>query len=188
MLEGRLQAIRLEGVPDRTLNITFTGLEGNILNLRDIEQGIEQLNRGHQTPVAIEILPRDRQGYSVVNLTAMPEFPLSDSVIFDYSGRKSTGSGQLSCALYGNNLFDLADKRFVTGGRSNDFSDSHDAQSFVADVSIPYGHGLLDYSYSWNNYLSTIDNSGYRWLSSDDAETHRLKGSWGLFRNGSTFV
>lgn len=41
VLEGKLQQIRLEGVPARTLKMTFPGLEGNILNLRDIEQGME---------------------------------------------------------------------------------------------------------------------------------------------------
>ncbi|ECO1613232.1 ShlB/FhaC/HecB family hemolysin secretion/activation protein [Salmonella enterica subsp. enterica serovar Paratyphi B] len=184
VLEGKLQQIRLEGVPERTLSMTFPGLEGKILNLRDIEQGMEQLNRVRQTPVEIEILPGDRQGYSVVNLTASPEFPLSGSVSFDNSGQKSTGTGQLSGALYGNNLLGLADKWFLSGGRSSDFSNSHDAQNFAAGVSVPYGYGLLDYSYSWSNYLSTIDNHGWPWRSTGDTETHRLNGSWVLFRNG----
>ncbi|MEP8629720.1 ShlB/FhaC/HecB family hemolysin secretion/activation protein [Enterobacter mori] len=184
VLEGKLQHIRLEGVPDRTLKMTFPGLEGKILNLRDIEQGMEQLNRVRQRPVEIEILPGDRQGYSVVNLTATPEFPLSGSVSFDNSGQKSTGTGQLTGALYGNNLLGLADKWFISGGRSSDFSNSKDAQNFAAGVSIPYGYALLDYSYSWSNYLSTIDNNGYLWRSTGDTETHRLTGSWVLFRNG----
>lgn len=184
VLEGKLQHIRLEGVPDRTLKMTFPGLEGKILNLRDIEQGMEQLNRVRQRPVEIEILPGDRQGYSVVNLTATPEFPFSGSVSFDNSGQKSTGTGQLTGALYGNNLLGLADKWFISGGRSSDFSNSKDAQNFAAGVSIPYGYGLLDYSYSWSNYLSTIDNNGYLWRSTGDTETHRLTGSWVLFRNG----
>lgn len=184
VLEGKLQQIRLEGVPARTLSMTFPGLEGKILNLRDIEQGMEQLNRMRQTPVEIEILPGDRQGYSIVNLTATPEFALSGTVSFDNSGQKSTGTGQLNGAVYGNNLLGLADKWFVSGGRSSDFSNSHDAQNFAAGVSVPYGYGLLDYSYSWSNYLSTIDNNGYLWHSTGDTETHRLTGSWVLFRNG----
>ncbi len=184
VLEGKLQQIRLEGVPARTLKMVFPGLEGKVLNLRDIEQGMEQLNRVRQRPVEIEILPGDSQGYSVVNLTATPEFPLSGSVSFDNSGQKSTGTGQLNGALSGNNLLGLADKWFVSGGRSSDFSNSHDAQNFAAGVSVPYGYGLLDYSYSWSNYLSTIDNNGYLWRSTGDTETHRLNGSWVLFRNG----
>lgn len=184
VLEGRLQQIRLEGVPQRTLAMTFPGLEGHVLNLRDIEQGMEQLNRVRQVPVEIEILPGDKQGWSVVNLTAAPEFPLSGSVSFDNSGQKSTGTGQFSGALSGNNLLGLADKWFISGGRSSDFSASHDAQNFAAGLSVPYGYGLLDYSYSWSNYLSTIDNNGWLWRSTGDTQTHRLGLSWVLFRNG----
>ncbi|WP_442913075.1 ShlB/FhaC/HecB family hemolysin secretion/activation protein [Leclercia sp.] len=184
VMEGKLQQIQLEGVPERTLKMAFPGRVGKILNLRDIEQGMEQLNRVRQTPVEIEILPGDRQGYSIVNLTAAPEFPLTGSLNVDNSGQKSTGTGQLSGVLTGNNLLGIADKWFISGGRSSDFSSSKDAQNFAAGVSMPYGYGLLDYSYSWSNYLSTIDNNGYHWRSTGDNETHRLNGSWVLFRNG----
>lgn len=184
ILEGRLQQILLEGMPQSTLNMTFPGLEGKILNLRDIEQGMEQLNRVRQNPVQIEILPGDRPGYSVVNLATTAELPISASLSVDNSGQKSTGTGQFSGALTGNNLLGIADKWFISGGRSSDFSSRHDAQNFAAGVSVPYGYGLLDYSYSWSNYLSTINNNGYNWRSTGDNETHRLNGSWVLFRNG----
>lgn len=184
ILEGRLEKIRMDGAPDRELKMAFPGLEGHILNLRDIEQGMEQINRARTTPVQIEILPGSKQGWSIVNLTATPEFPLSGSVSFDNSGQKSTGVGQINAGLTGNNLLGLADSWFVSGGRSSAFSNSKDAQNFAAGVSVPYGYSLFDYSYSWNNYLSTIDNNGYIWRSSGDTETHRFNFSHVLFRNG----
>ena len=184
ILEGRLQKIKMDGAPEREIKMAFPGLTGKILNLRDIEQGMEQINRTRTTPVQIEILPGDKQGWSVVNLTATPEFPLSASLSFDNSGQKSTGVGQINAGLTGNNLLGLADSWFVSGGRSSAFSNSKDAQNFAAGVSVPYGYSLLDYSYSWNNYLSTIDNNGYLWRSSGDTETHRVNLSHVLFRNG----
>ncbi|HEY3592210.1 MAG TPA: ShlB/FhaC/HecB family hemolysin secretion/activation protein [Buttiauxella sp.] len=184
VLEGRLEKIRMDGAPERELKMVFPGLEGNILNLRDIEQGMEQINRTRTTPVQIEILPADKQGWSVVHLTANPEFPLAGSVGFDNSGQKSTGVGQISGGLTGNNLIGLADSWFVSGGRSSAFSNSKDAQNVAAGVSIPYGYSLLDYSYSWNNYLNTIDNRGYLWRSSGDTETHRVNLSHTLYRDG----
>lgn len=184
ILEGRLEKIRMDGAPERELKMTFPGLEGNILNLRDIEQGMEQINRARTTPVQIEILPADKQGWSIVHLTATPEFPLSGSVSVDNSGQKSTGVGQINAGLNGNNLLGLADSWFVYGGRSSAFSNAKDAQNFAAGVSIPYGYSLLDYSYSWNNYLSTLDNNGNFWRSSGDTETHRVNLSHVLFRNG----
>jgi Hemolysin activation/secretion protein len=41
ILEGRLENIRMEGAPGRELKMAFPGLRGKILNLRDIEQGME---------------------------------------------------------------------------------------------------------------------------------------------------
>lgn len=86
----------MDGAPERELNMLFPGLEGKILNLRDIEQGMEQINRTRTTPVQIEILPGTQQGWSVVHLTATPEFPLSASVSFDNGGQKVRVSGRLT--------------------------------------------------------------------------------------------
>ncbi|MGL5456174.1 MAG: ShlB/FhaC/HecB family hemolysin secretion/activation protein [Citrobacter telavivensis] len=184
VMEGRLQAIRMEDAPPRMLKMAFPRREGSILNLRDIEQGMEQINRTRSEPVQIEILPGDEEGWSVVNLTATPEFPVTGSVSLDNSGQKSTGTGQLSGSLSFNNLLGLADNGFISGGRSSDFSNVHDAQNVAAGFSLPYGYSLLDYSYSWSNYLSTVDNNGWLWRSTGDTQTHRLGLSHVLFRNG----
>lgn len=186
VMEGRLQAIKMTDAPPRTLKMAFPGLEGGVLNLRDIEQGMEQINRTRTVPVQIEILPGDNAGWSVVNLTAKPEFPVTGSVSFDNSGQKSTGTGQFSGALFFNNPLGLADTWFVNGGRSSDFSHSHDAQNVAAGFSLPYGYTLLDYNYSWSNYLSTIDNNGWLWRSTGDTQTHRLNVSHVLYRNGNS--
>ena len=185
VLEGKLQAIYLEGAESRQLMMAFPWREGHILNLRDIEQGMEQINRLRSSPVQIEIVPGENAGYSIVNLTATPEFPLTATLGFDNSGQKSTGVGQVTSSLTGNNLLGLADKWFISGGRSSAFSRSRDAQSLQAGLSVPYGYSLLDYSYSWSDYRSTLTSNGYRWLSHGSSETHRLNGSWVLFRNSN---
>ena len=58
-MEGRLQQIRAEGadLPARTLKMVFREWR-EVLNLRDIEQGMEQINRLRTEPVQIEISPR----------------------------------------------------------------------------------------------------------------------------------
>lgn len=184
VLEGKLQKIVMDNAPSRQLYMAFPGLEGKVLNLRDIEQGMEQINRVRSTPAQIEILPGDNPGYSIVNLTANPEFPLSVSLGFDNSGQKSTGVGQLNGSLVANNPLGLADKWFISSGRSSAFSHSRDSRSLQAGVSIPWGYGLLDYSYSRSDYRSSFDNQGFLWLSRGDSTNHRLTGNWVVFRNG----
>ncbi len=184
VLEGKLSQIRLEGDSPRMLKMVFPGLEGKVLNLRDIEQGMEQINRLRANPVQIEIVPAEQAGYSIVNLTATPEFPLSATISLDNSGQKSTGENQLNGVLSANNPLGLADKWFVSGGRSSDFATGYDAQSFQAGASIPWGYSLLDYSYAWSNYRTTIINMGFPWISTGDTKTHRLNFSHVVFRNG----
>lgn len=184
VLEGRLEEIRLQGARSHQLKMAFPSDTGRILNLRDIEQGMEQINRLRTTPVQIEIIPSTKPGYSIVNLTSKPEFPLTLGLNLDNSGQRSTGIGQLSALLVGNDLLGFADRWFVSGGRSSAFSDWRDAQNFQAGVSVPYGYGLLDYSYSWSNYHSRFNANNFDWYSNGDNISHRLSGSWVLFRNG----
>ncbi|MEN4535094.1 ShlB/FhaC/HecB family hemolysin secretion/activation protein [Pantoea agglomerans] len=184
VLEGKLEAIHLQGASARQLNMAFPTRAGRILNLRDIEQGMEQINRLRTTPVQIEIIPSSQPGYSIVNLTSTPEFPLTLGLNMDNSGQRSTGIGQLSGSLVGNDLLGIADRWFVSGGRSSAFSDWRDAQNFQAGVSVPYGYGLLDYSYSWSNYHSRFNANSFDWYSNGDNISNRLSGSWVLFRNG----
>lgn len=184
VLEGRLEEIRLQGARSYQLKMAFPTGAGRILNLRDIEQGMEQINRLRTTPVQIEIIPSAKPGYSIVNLTSTPEFPLTLGLNIDNSGQRTTGTGQLSASLVGNDLLGIADRWFVSGGRSSVFSDWRDAQNFQAGVSVPYGYGLLDYSYSWNNYHSRFNANNFDWYSNGDNISNRLSGSWVLFRNG----
>lgn len=184
VLEGKLEAIHLQGASARQLNMAFPTRAGRILNLRDIEQGMEQINRLRTTPVQIEIIPSTQPGYSIVNLTSTPEFPLTLGLNMDNSGQRSTGIGQLSASLVGNDLLGVADRWFVSGGRSSAISDWRDAQNFQAGVSVPYGYGLLDYSYSWSNYHSRFNANSFDWYSNGDNISNRLSGSWVLFRNG----
>ena len=184
VLEGRLEEIRLQGARSHQLKMAFPTGAGRILNLRDIEQGMEQINRLRTTPVQIEIIPSAKPGYSIVNLTSTPEFPLTLGLNMDNSGQRTTGTGQLSASLVGNDLLGIADRWFVSGGRSSAFSDWRDAQNFQAGVSVPYGYGLLDYSYSWSNYHSRFNANDFDWYSNGDNISNWLSGSWVLFRNG----
>ncbi|WP_167686177.1 ShlB/FhaC/HecB family hemolysin secretion/activation protein [Rahnella sp. CJA17(1/100)] len=144
VMEGKLEAIKMENQRGAMLAMAFPWLTGKILNLRDIEQGMEQINRLRKTPVQIEIQPGSQPGYSIVNLTSKPEFPLQASAGFDNSGQKSTGTGQVSGSLTGNNLLGLADQWFVSASRSSDGASDHDAKSVQAGVNLPYGYSVSD--------------------------------------------
>lgn len=43
--EGRVESVRVDGEKEAALRMVFPGVEGQVLNLRDLEQGLERLNR-----------------------------------------------------------------------------------------------------------------------------------------------
>lgn len=182
VLEGRLQEVRLGNQLSSMLVSAFPGRKDKILNLRDIEQGMENINRLRRQPVSIDILPGTRPGYSVVNLRAAEEFPFQLELAVDNSGQKSTGSEQINGLLIGNNLVGIADRWTLSGGRSSDFSTARDAQIVQASLSLPYGYWLADYGYTWSSYLATY-RQPYEWRYEGANETHRLNFSRVLYRD-----
>ena len=182
VLEGRLQEINLDQDTPLMLPMAFPSRLGEPLNLRDIEQGMEQINRLRHQPIQIDISPGDHPGQSVVNLRAPDEFPLQFGLSHDNVGQKNTGTGQISGKLVGNNLLGLADRWVMSGGRSSHFANDHDSQHFQTSVNLPYGYWTAEYGYSWSRYLSTY-RQPYVWRYNGDSETHRLSLSRVLYRD-----
>ncbi|AUC40852.1 Hemolysin transporter protein ShlB precursor [Dickeya solani] len=185
ILEGRLEKITINNQTERMTRTAFPAREGEILNLRDIEQGMEQMNRMPSQQVTIEILPGSQPGYSVVNLTREAHLPFTGGVTFDNSGQKSTGEQQLNGSLALDNLFGVADQWFISAGHSSRFATSHDAESLQAGFSMPYGYWNLGYSYSQSRYRNTFISRDFPWHSTGDSDTHRLSLSRVVFRNGT---
>jgi len=60
VVEGAIEGIQLNqgsGQDQRRVSTAFPGLQGNTLNLRDIEQGLDQLNRLPSSNAKMEIVP-----------------------------------------------------------------------------------------------------------------------------------
>lgn len=76
--EGRIESITQNGEQTPALKMAFPGLVGDVLNLRDIEQGMEQLNRLPSQQVTIDIQPGEQPGFSkVVLLRGAARVPVS---------------------------------------------------------------------------------------------------------------
>lgn len=126
--EGKVETLTLDGHQENALRMVFPRAEGQILNLRDTEQGLEQLNRLNSRSLTVDILPGSREGFSRVELVPVSQrFPVSLDVGADNSGQKSTGSGQMNARLTADNLLGLADQWTLAAGRDSEYH--HDRRS-----------------------------------------------------------
>ncbi|WP_255523188.1 ShlB/FhaC/HecB family hemolysin secretion/activation protein [Xenorhabdus sp. PB62.4] len=103
--EGKVGSILLDGETSLALKMVFPNMVGKALNLRDIEQGMEQLNRLPSQQITIDIQPAKQPGYSDVILKrTASRLPVNASLGLDNSGQKNTGAEQINTTLGLDNL------------------------------------------------------------------------------------
>lgn len=131
-------------------------MAGEVLNLRDIEQGMEQLNRLPSQQVNIDIQPGAHAGYSrVVLQRSSARWPVAVSAGADNSGQKNTGTGQMNAGVTLDNPLHLAEQWSLSAARNDDFSRSHRSRSLNGSLTLPYGYWLFSYQYAWNDFSRT---------------------------------
>lgn len=74
VIEGRVESLRLKEGDKGSLYIpnAFPGVEGDVLNLRDIEQGLDQINRLASNNATMDIAPGSAEGLSVITINNQP--------------------------------------------------------------------------------------------------------------------
>ncbi len=183
--EGRIESITQSGEQTPALKMAFPGLVGDVLNLRDIEQGMEQLNRLASQQVTIDIQPGEQPGFSkVVLLRGATHAPVSFSFGADNSGQKSTGTGQMNAGVVLDNPLRLADQWSLSAARNNDFSPHHRSRSLNGSVTLPYGYWLFSYQYAWNDFFQQVPFNGAAYRYQGNNQTQRLGANRTLLRDG----
>ncbi|WP_375748933.1 ShlB/FhaC/HecB family hemolysin secretion/activation protein [Vibrio sp. HN007] len=184
VLEGRLEALLFNGEPQTFLSQAFPGMEGGLLNLRDIEQGLDQINRLRRYNAQIQLLPGSKQGYSVVDIKTGTGTFGSFGVGFNNSGQASTGEELLSYTLSGENWLGLLDKWTLNGSKSAEFIDSRDAESLYFSLDVPVGYWNIGYATSYSTYKTSINSRGMTITSNGKTNSHDVSLRWLFHRDG----
>ncbi|WP_445375076.1 ShlB/FhaC/HecB family hemolysin secretion/activation protein [Photorhabdus tasmaniensis] len=183
--EGKVESISLDDETPLSLKMAFPGMVGKTLNLRDIEQGMEQLNRLPSQQMTIDIQPGGQPGYSAIILKRISNhLPVSASLGTDNSGQKSTGTGQLNASVSLDNPLHLADQWSLSASRNSDFRNNHQSRSLSCHVTVPYGYWLFSYQYAWNDSFQIIPIGSQTYRYEGDSQTHRLAVDRTLYRDG----
>ncbi|MBU0801117.1 MAG: ShlB/FhaC/HecB family hemolysin secretion/activation protein, partial [Alphaproteobacteria bacterium] len=159
IVEGKVSAVEI--APDSTgrvnLYTAFPYLEGEVLSLRDIEQGLDQINRLSSNNATMDIVPGENVGESVIAVKNEPGKRWHAGVTGDNHGTRTTGRRQVGASLSVDNIFGLNDLFSLTERRTLGFNDKRKrTRSRSGMMSIPYGYVTVSGGYSWSDYNSTI--------------------------------
>ncbi|WP_428634948.1 ShlB/FhaC/HecB family hemolysin secretion/activation protein [Sedimenticola sp.] len=163
VLEGTLNEIRLNDnrFGDRVqAAMAFPGMRDEIINIRDIEQGLDQINRLQSNRATMGIEPvKGKPGYSDIMVKNKPNNPYRFFLGYDNQGSESTGKerGKLSGDL--DNLFSLNDHIYIMAtDYVGDSTDGTDSESMSVNVDIPYGYWNYGLGANYSKYVSIVDD------------------------------
>ncbi|PYC29285.1 ShlB family hemolysin secretion/activation protein [Aquipseudomonas alcaligenes] len=184
VIEGRLEGLDSSAIAsERELAMSFPGKLGEPLNLRELEQLVDQLNRLPSRPAQLELVPGTEVGGSRVQLKGEPSKPWHASVSRHNDGDVSTGEQQWGIGLDWDSPLGLADQLSLRGGLdavSDEFRHS-DNQSLY--YSLPYGWWTFSYSYSQSYYRNQTEGSGFVFEMDGESRTHALRAERLLHRD-----
>lgn len=160
VVEGKISKIIIDDSSKILSTIIFPSYKEKVLNLRDLEQGLEQLNRLTTSQYTMEIQASDKVGYSSVFINKVhKKFPLNSQLIIDNSGSKSTGEIVLTSSTILDSLLGLGEQWSFLFSNDIDFSNSHYQRAYSASVNIPYGYWLYQYQISHHRSLYPIKSN-----------------------------
>lgn len=158
LIPGIIRSISFSAAEmDGSWRTAFPARPGDLLNLRDLEQGLEQLKRVPSQDVAMHIVPGEQPGESDISIDVTRGKPWRLSVSLDDSGAKGTGQFQAGINLSIDNLLGIND--LFTIGLNTDADRKGQQRGTTGNhlsYSIPYGYWTFGVTASTYNYHQQI--------------------------------
>lgn len=191
VIPGRVNQIRFaEGVTPRATKWNAVPIrKGDILNLRDIEQGLENLKRAPTAEADIKITPAEdanaKPGESDIVIDYRQRFPFRLTLSADDAGFDSTGKYQGGITLAGDNLLMLNDLFYVNynhdlGGGEHG---KRGSEGHTMHYSLPIGYWLFGFTTSSHDYHQAVAGLNQSYVYSGRSQNSDIKASRLVYRN-----
>lgn len=157
---------------------------GRILNLRDIEQGLEQMKRVPSQDVEIDLQPGENPGETDVVIHLKKGKAWRASIMSDDAGGKTTGRYQGSFNFALDNVFQANDLFSYTYTHDLDkHSRLKGSSSHSYYYSMPYRYWTFSFSAFPSKYHQTVDGQYSSFEMSGESQTYVLKAQRVLHRD-----
>lgn len=163
----------------------FPFLKGKEFNLRDYEQGLDQINRLQSNSATMDIRASDsvdktfentkkdeknnslatfkvetseNVGYSDIVITNNNSFPISLNAGAENSGNKSTGERNAYIGTNIDNLLSINDNLYLKYTQDLDWENNKRYnKAFYNSFSVPFGYWTFSSSLNYSKYLTTVE-------------------------------
>ena len=178
VVEGRLEGLKgaeNSQLSDRELAMAFPGKTGELLNLREMEQMVDQLNRLPSNRAQMELTPGQNIGGSEVRVNNTPQKPWRAGLSRHNDGQKSTGEQQWGASLDWDSPLGLADQLALRGGHDAVSDHQKTSRNGMLYYNLPFGWWNLSYTYSQSEYRAVGQANGFNFKQSGDSQNHQVR-------------
>ena len=186
VVEGRLEGLKgaeTSQLSDRELAMAFPGATGELVNLREIEQMVDQLNRLPSNQAKMELTPGQNVGGSEVRVTNEPKKPWRAGLSRSNDGQRSTGEQQWGSSFEWDSPLGLADQLMLRGGHDAMTDHQHTSNNAMLYYNLPWGWWNVSYTYSQSEYRSQIPANGFNFKQTGDSQNHQVRVERVIYRD-----
>ena len=159
---------------------------GDLLNLRDVEQALENLQRVPTVQADLQIAPGQEAGLSDLQLNWTQDRRWRLGVSLDDAGSDSTGQFQGTTTASADNLLGLSDLAYVSftrGFGGGEGPSPKGSQALAAHYSVPWGYWLYSLNLSRHHYHQTVVGAFDNYRYSGESDHIELNVDRVLWRN-----
>ena len=148
---------------DKTQKFTAFGpiKKDVILNLKQFEQGLDQVNRLRSSSAEMKFMPGDKPNHTIIKIENHPKETSRINLAYDNAGNEITGQKRDTLSFAQDNFLHLNDS-FNISRTSNDLDKNKKegySSAFSSSFAIPFSWYNLTFSYSKNSYGFIIDDA-----------------------------
>lgn len=187
IIPGVVRHVRLTPDSDDYIQLysSFPAHEGALLDLRDIEQGLENMQRLPGVQADMEIVPGEQPGESDILITRKQDKYWRLGFSLDDSGTRSTGRylGGITFSL--DNPFSLSDLLYVSATHNFPHYGGKGSKNYTAHYSVPFGYWQFSVTASDYDYHQTVAGAVEDYQYSGESQNLGMQLSRVLHRNGT---
>ena len=193
VIPGRIRDIRAADGTELhvSLGAALPAASGDLLNLRDIEQGLENLKRVPTADADVQIAPAADPlagpGESDLVVVWQQQRPLRLNLSLDDGGTRATGRFLGAATLSLDNALGLSDLFYASFNRDlgGGVSGSRGTRGYTVHYALPWGYWLVGLTAGGNTYHQAVAGATQTYRYSGESEHAELRLTRLLHRNAT---
>jgi hemolysin activation/secretion protein len=184
VVEGKLESLEsVDGnLSKHQLYGAFPVADQQLLNLRDLEQGLEQLNRLQQNRVEMDLEPGNQPGDTRVLIRNAQTGAWHGGMGVNNTGSEATGEWLASGYLSWDNPLSFNDNLYLSLSEALDSPDGASSRSYALSYSVPQGYFLYSFSSNYFEYAQRVRGTAVDFTTSGSSFNTDLGVDYTLIR------